>query len=343
MTDFRRFPAVLVRAFLLGAGLMFAAALSVHLATYGPDQWGPFLMNSALALFPIVFLVFGPAVAVTSLTRIRLDRLFARLPVYVYVVGAALVVYVFVNFFAMTTLLPGQPEQDGSSYYFNNHGSHIPISADVYRMALMHAARLFSGHELIFFGVAALVAYQIDGLKRGRVSLDFGPPRDDLMERSQLPYPLQRVVSLRTALTPEACAARLLSSQARPAWSLFARSRGLRGEASDVGFRVEAESAQVQMVYAVGRFEANRGATSIRLLLTFKKWPLIFLAASAILAPLAWTVMGSLGFPLPGFALVFVLVFGIGGNFLFGLDQRRRLLGLIKQATASEESPRARA
>jgi len=103
------------------------------------------------------------------------------------------------------------------------------------------------------------------------------------------------------------------------------------------------ESAQVQMVYAVGRFEANPGATWIRLLLTFKMWPPGFLAASAILAPLVWAVMGSLAFPLPGFALVFVLVFGIGGNFLFGLDQRRRLLGLIKQATASQESPRARA
>ena len=65
MPDFRRFPAVLVRAFLLVAGLMFAVALSVHLATYGPDQWGPFLMIAALVLFPIVFLVFGPAVVVT--------------------------------------------------------------------------------------------------------------------------------------------------------------------------------------------------------------------------------------------------------------------------------------
>jgi len=343
MTDFRRLPAVLVRAFLLVAGLMFAAALSVHLATYGPDQWGPFLMNAALVLFPIVFLVYGPAVVVINLTRIRVDPILARLPVYLYVVGAALVLYVFVNFFAMTTLLPGQPEQDGSNYYFNSHGSHVPISADVYRMALMHAARLFSGHELIFFGLAALVAYQIDGLNRGRISLEFGPPRDDLMERSQLPYPLQRVVSLRTALTPEACAAGLLTSQPLRAWSLFERSRDLRGEASDVGFRVEVESARFQMVYAVGRFAAHPGATSIRLLLTFKMWPLIFLAASAILAPLVWAVMGSVGFPLPGFALVFVLVLGIGGNFLFGLDQRRRLLGLIKQATASQESPRARA
>ena len=343
MTDFRRFPAVLVRAFLLVAGLMFAAALSVHLATYGPDQWGPFLMNAALVLFPIVFLVFGPAVIVTSLTRIRLDRLFAGLPAYVYVVGGALVVYVFVNFFAMTTLLPGQPEQDGSTYYFNNHGSQIPISANVYRMGLMHAARLFSGHELIFFGVGALIAYQIDRLRRGRITIDVAPPRDDVMERTRLPYPLQRLISLQTTLTPETIASRLLEPKPRVLWSFFDKSLGLRGEASAAGFRVEIESAQFQMVYAVGQFETKTGGTTIRLLLTFKKWPLIFLAGTAILAPLVWAVMGSLGFPLPGFALVFVLVFGVGGNFLFGLDQRRRLLGLIKQATASQESPRAKA
>jgi hypothetical protein len=57
---------------------------------------------------------------------------------------------VFVDFFAMIRLLPGQPEQDGSNFYFNNKGSLIPISADIYRMGLMHSARLFSGHELIF-------------------------------------------------------------------------------------------------------------------------------------------------------------------------------------------------
>jgi hypothetical protein len=331
---------VLVRAFLLVAGLMFAAALSVHLATYGPDQWGPFLMRAALVLFPIVFVVFGPAVVVTSLTRIRLDRLFTGLPAYVYVVGAALVVYVFVNFLAMTALLPGQPEQDGSTYYFNNHGSHIAISADVYRIGLLHGARLFSGHELIFFGVAALIAYQIDRLRRGRITIDVGPPRDEVMERTRLPYPLHRLISLQTALTPETIASRLLEPKPRVLWSFFDKWLGLRGEASAAGFRVEIESAQFQMVYAVGRFEANSGGTSIRLLLTFKKWPLIFLGASAVLIPLVWVVVGALLFPLPWFALAFLVVFGVGANFLLGLDQRRRLLAVIKETTASHEVPR---
>ena len=87
------------------------------------------------------------------------------------------------------------------------------------------------------------------------------------------------------------------------------------------------------MVYAVGRFQSDGGGTSIRLLLTFKRWPLIAVGASAILVPLAWAVMAGLGFPLPRFVIVFLVVFGVVGNFLFGLDQRRRLLAQIKRAT----------
>jgi len=73
--------------------------------------------------------------------------------------------------------------------------------------------------------------------------------------------------------------------------------------------------------------------------MTFKRWPLIVLATSIILAPLAWALMGASGFPLPWFGLVIVIVFGVGGNVLFGLDQRRRLLVQIKRATEAREIP----
>ena len=73
------------------------------------------------------------------------------------------------------------------------------------------------------------------------------------------------------------------------------------------------------------------------MLLTFKRWPLIFLAATALLMPVAWAIVSGFGFPLPGFGLAVVLVFGVGGNFLFGLDQRRRLAAKIKQATGARE------
>jgi uncharacterized membrane protein YedE/YeeE len=94
------------------------------------------------------------------------------------------------------------------------------------------------------------------------------------------------------------------------------------------------------MVYAFGRFEANAGGTSIQVLLTFKRWPLIVLAASAVLISLAWVVMGLFGFQLPWFVVAFVVVVGVVGNFLFGLDQRRRLLAQIKRATDAKEISR---
>jgi hypothetical protein len=336
--NIRKFPPALTKGFSAFAGLMTVAALSVHLSSYGPDQIGPTLMNFALALFPIVFLVFGPVVFVVAFARIPVERLMAGLPVYAYVVGGAVFLYVFVDFFLMIRMLPGQPEQDGSNFYFNEHGSLIPISLEAYRMAMMHAARLFSGHELIFFGFGTLIGYQIDGIRSGRVSLDIAP-RDEMMERSPLPYPVSRVVGLQTALSPEACVARLLTPPPRPAWSLFGASQGLRGQASTTDFRVEMAGPQSQMVYAVGQFGRVGGATGIRLLMTFKRWPLIALAASIVLAPLVWGFMVAAGFPLPWFLLAFVVVFGVGGNFVFGLDQRRRLLAQIKRATEAREIP----
>jgi len=336
--DVRKLPSVLTKGFLGFAGLMTVAALSVHLSSYGPDQIGPTLMNLALALFPIVFLVFGPVVVVVAFARIPVERLMAGLPVLVYVVGGAVLLYVFVDFFLMMRVLPGQPEQDGSNFYFNDHGSLIPIGLDAYRMAMMHAARLFSGHELIFFGFGTLIGYQVDGIRSGRVNLDIAP-RDEVMERSPLPYPLSRVVGLQTALSPEACVARLLTPPPRSAWSLFATSQGLRGQVSTTEFRVEMSGPQSQMVYAVGRFGRVGGTTGIRLLMTFKRWPLMTLGASIVLAPLVWAFMVAAGFPLPWFLLAFVVVFGAGGNFLFGLNQRRRLLAQIKRATEAKEIP----
>jgi len=337
--DVRKFPPALTKGFLGFAALMTAAAVCAHLASYGPDAIGPVLMNVALVLFPLVFLVFGPAVVVLRFARIPFERIFAGLPVYAYIVSGVVGLYVFVDFFLMIQVLPGQPEQDGANFYFSSHGTLTPISHDAYLMGLMHAARLFSGHELIFFGFGALIAYQIDRMRSGRLIVD-AAPRDDAIERSPLPYPFSRVVALQTALSPEACAARLLIPLPRRAWSLFTASQGLRSQASPTAFRVELAGPQSQLVYAVGRFGRVGGATGIRLLMTFKRWPLVGLALSVVLVPLVWAFMvATTGFPLPGLWLVFVVVFGVGGNFLFGLDQRRRLLAQIKRSIEAREIP----
>jgi len=337
--DVRKFSPALTRGFVWAAGLMTAVAICLHLATYGPNQLGQSLMNTALAVFPMMFLVFGPAVLVVSFARIPADRIYSGLPVYVYAVGAVVLLYVVINFSLMSSYLPGQPEQDGASFYFNNHGDHIPTDANGYRTGLMHSARLVTGHEIVFFGFAALIAYQIDRIRSGRINLDV-VPHDDALERAPLPYPLSRTVTLQTALTPEVCAQRLLTFlQPRTAWTVFTGSRGLRGKASAEEFRIEMASAQAQLVYAVGKFERVGGATSIRVLMPFKRWALISLAASVALFPLAWLVLEALRFQVPLFAVVFVVVVGVGLNVVFGLDQRRRLLAQIKQALDARQIP----
>lgn len=300
------------------AGLLTLIAAAVHVASYGPEQLGPPLMNIAFALFFAIFPVFGGAVAVLSFARIPVDRLYGGLPPYVYLVGGAVLLYVFVNFFRMVALLPDQAHQQSP-------------------LGQLYSARLFTGHELIFFGLSALMAYQIDGIRTGRVRLDV-IARDEAIETHPLPAPLARIVALRTSLSPEECATRLLTTQPRSAPSLFYVTQGLRGQASATEFRLELASAQVQMVYAVGRFGRIGTSTGIRVLMTFKRWPLIVLAASALVLPL-FLIFIAPGFPLSWEVILFVLAFGVGGNFLFGLDQRRRLLAQIKTATSATEIP----
>jgi len=66
------------------------------------------------------------------------------------------VVYVYVNFFAGTAQLPGQPETAGGLYYFNNHGSQIPTDLAGYLRGIRVQMRMFTGHPMVFYGIAAL-------------------------------------------------------------------------------------------------------------------------------------------------------------------------------------------
>jgi len=52
-----------------------------------------------------------------------------------------------------------------------------------------------------------------------------------------------------------------------------------------------------------------------------------------------WAFMAIAGFPLPWIMVAFVVVFGVGGNLFFGLDQRRRLLAQIKRTLEATEIP----
>lgn len=211
----------------------------------------------------------------------------------------------------------------------------MPIDLHQYNQALMHSARLFTGHELWFFGFAAVLAYQFDRLRRGQITLDTAP-RDEAIENHPLPAPLSRSLTLQTMLSPEECAARLLQPAPRPFFAFVGRY-GMRGEATSESFRLELAGSNSSMVYAVGRFVGASRPTFIRVLLTFKRWPLIALGLSTLFLPLFWLITNALGIPFAWQGLLFVFVFGVGGNLVFAFAQMRNLLNQIKQATGGEE------
>ncbi len=110
----------------------------------------------------------------------------------------------------------------------------------------------------------------------------------------------------------------------------------MRGEVDPSGFRLELAGPQPSMVYAVGHIESSGRPTFIRVLLTFKRWAVISLGVTILIYPVLWLALNSLGFPFSRELLLFFLVFGVGGNFTFGLAQMASLLNQIKRATDSQ-------
>ena len=83
-----------------------------------------------------------------------------------------------------------------------------------YNQALMHAARLFTGHEIWFFGFAGVLGYQLNRLRTGRISLDV-VPRDDSIEKHPLPAPPRATILHAGSLQREAALGALPEIAAR--------------------------------------------------------------------------------------------------------------------------------
>ena len=71
--------------------------------------------------------------------------------------------------------------------------------------------------------------------------------------------------------------------------------------------------------------------------MTFKRWPLILVAITALLMPVWWLILNAVGIPFAWQGVLFVVAIGVGGNFIFGLAQMRSLLMQIKRAMDAEE------
>lgn len=304
-------PFLVLRAYTVICVAAMLAAASVHAATYGPQAWGPELLTLALAMFPAVFVLFLPAILMTSLSRAPVERLIADLPRFVKIAGAAALAYVVVDFFVLFGVMQG---------------------ADIANP--WYVARLFSGHELAFFGFAAAIGYEFERIRRGRLDVN-ALPADRLLEQRPLPVPLSRSLTLQTQLTPAECAARLLATRPpRSFW--FATTYPLRGSAGADSFRVERGGPQSSMVYGVGRFEGST-PTFIRLLVTFKRWVLITLGVVVVAFPVWVALLSYFRYPFGWQGLTFIVVFAIGANLVFGLLQMRSLINQIKRATESQE------
>jgi len=316
--DIHRLPRPITVGFAVIALLGMTAAATVNIASYGPAEWGPGLMDAALALFPVIFPLFFLAIGAVTFSRAPIGVLFGDLPMPVKAIGAAVLVYVVLNFLLTFHLLPASPHSESTT---NPQG-------------LMYVARLFSGHEIVFFGVCAAIAYELERVRSGRLNLNVGP-RDETIERHPLPLRLSRTVTLQTMLSADECAQRLQKPIPQGFFSYFGRY-GVRGEVDSSGFRLELGGAQASMVYAVGHFEGGISPTLIRVLLTFKRWVVISLGASVLGYPVVWLILDRFGFPLAPELLVFFVVFGVGGNYLFGLGQMTSLLNQIKRATEAQ-------
>jgi hypothetical protein len=255
---------------------------------------------------------------------VPLDRLVELLPLVVKVIGFLLLVYVVADFLLLLGLLPGQPIEQNGQFFFNNHGSLTPISLERYRQGLAYQARLFTGHEMVFYGVATLVAYQLDRFRRGQIS-PTTPAIPTLSEFARA-GPMSRLVVLETALIPDQCVSRIHASR-------------LSGSASPDGFWLALErGARASLVFATGRFTPQGTGTRVEVRLELKRWGWWSLIASAALVPvfgvaIDWaTGGGDLA------AIVFVLVaFILIGNVTALWLERRRLLSAIESALSARQ------
>ena len=316
--DLHSLPRPVTFGFTALASLGLAAAATVNAASYGPAEWGPTLVNLAFVLFPGIFPLFFLALGAIGFSASPIGVLFGDLPWPLKALGALVFGYVFLNFILTFQLLPSTPQQQGTND----------------PQGLMYVARLFSGHELIFYGVCAAIGYELERVRSGRLNLNVGP-RDDAIERHPLPLGLSRIVTLQTMLSAEECAERLNKPIPQGFFSYLGRY-GIRGEVNPSGFRLELGGPQTSMVYAVGLFEGGGRPTFIRVLLTFKRWVVISLAIGLLAYPVVWLILNTFAFHFAPELLVFFLLIGFGGNFLFGLGQMTSLLNQIKRATDSQ-------
>jgi hypothetical protein len=172
----------------IGATSLVAAA-ALHVATFFPLNGAYLGVGQWILVVPMV-VVFGGAILAGTARRPRIEIPDRGPGLAIAVAVLALFVYAGINFFV--TLLPGQPGSADGSYYFNIHGSRIPISREQYEEALRFQVRLFTGHMLPFAGAGTALLLATLGKSatvaptRPAVAIDLDRRRMDLAPRARL-------------------------------------------------------------------------------------------------------------------------------------------------------------
>src|SRR2546430_16435008 len=129
--------------------ISFIAAAALHIGTFFPVS-GAYLSVGQFVLMVPMLVVFVGAILALNVRRPRIEIQDQGPGLVIAVDVLALFVYGAINFFV--TRLAGQPLNEDGSYYFNIHGSRVPISREQYEEALRLQVRLLTGHILLFTG-----------------------------------------------------------------------------------------------------------------------------------------------------------------------------------------------
>ena len=168
--DWVRFIARIVYPLALAGAALAAVLNAVSWLPIDVDGLTPVWVLLFVGIFPVFFAVI---LVITREQRLRRDRLgparwwqsgrlswrdaFAGAPRWAVVLLLIVAAYAYINFFAGIAQLPGQPETAGGLYYFTDHGRQMPTDLAGYLQGLRVQMRMFTGHPMVFYGIAALV------------------------------------------------------------------------------------------------------------------------------------------------------------------------------------------
>jgi hypothetical protein len=171
--------------FAIFSGLLFAASLGVHIASYVYSAG--MSMSSTWYIHVLLFIPFGYMVVRSSLhqnhslikdentsfdkfekTTSRIIRKYKQIPAIIrpiiLFIGIALVLYLPFNFFiGMAHLGHGGPDYSDGRYFLSSQGKYVrDLTKEEYIQYQAYEVRLFSGHWMLFTGIPLIYFSFVD-------------------------------------------------------------------------------------------------------------------------------------------------------------------------------------